>query len=218
MSTGALPTIMVRNGMAVVLAAAALVAGCRTIPPDGSRAAGAVVEDSRDVRPGLHRLGDPLEPGVDQPVIRERVPVPDPDQDVLYQLLLAELASVSRQPEVALEAWLRAMQQSGDPVVAQRTAGAALRLQREDIAIEASRRWVALDPDGLDARRTLGLLLVRAGAVDEARAQFNVVLDAPQEQAEQRMSLLGGLLARETDADADAVLALLSGLAEVQRL
>lgn len=153
----------------------------------------------------------PQDHAEDRPQVLERpAPVPE-DEDLFYQLLVAEFAGARGQLGVALDAYLRAMELSDDPEVAARATRLSLYANRDDDGIRAARRWVQLDPDELAARQALGMLYVRKGETAQARRQLREVILKAGDQAGDAIAELGAGIAREEDRD--AVLEVLRGLA-----
>ncbi|MGM0412183.1 MAG: tetratricopeptide repeat protein [Pseudomonadota bacterium] len=104
--------------------------------------------------------------------------------DVLYDLLVAELAGQFRQLEVASVHYLRAARTSGDPAVAGRATAVALFAGDEADAREAAGLWVEAAPTDTRARQTLAGLLIRAGERDEAVVQIEALLEQGDEEVD----------------------------------
>lgn len=88
--------------------------------------------------------------------------------DSLYPLLLAEFALRRGAYDVALEQYLNQAPLLRDPGVSAHTTHLSQFLQQEQAALESVRLWVELEPDNLEANRTLATLLVRRGETLEA--------------------------------------------------
>ena len=97
-------------------------------------------------------------------VVPER-PFPD---DSLYPLLVAEFALRRNNYKLALENYREQAMQLRDPGVSAHTTRLAQFLREDDVAIEASRLWVELEPEQLEARLTLANLLAKQGRSPEA--------------------------------------------------
>ena len=151
--------------------------------------------------------------GVDAPRILDPEPVPDAENDLLYQLLVAEFAGARGRVSEALDAYLIAMRLSDDPEIAGRAARIALYADREEDGLEAAHRWLDLDPDDTSARQVLAVLYVRAGRAGEARRHLReLVMRADDEaQAEELVAELAAGLGREDDRE--TVLTVLRNLA-----
>jgi len=94
----------------------------------------------------------------------EATQAPDPDSaGPLYWALVGEVARNRGDPALASRAYGRAAAASDDPRVAERATEAALAADDPQAALEAARRWVELAPEGVDPRRVLGVLQLRAG-------------------------------------------------------
>ncbi|RUM93595.1 MAG: hypothetical protein DSZ28_07650 [Thiothrix sp.] len=116
--------------------------------------------------------------------------------EMIYQLLVGEMAGKRGQVEVATEHYLKASELSSDPKIAARTARIALFSKNYDIALGAVNRWLVLEPSSEEAHQTAGILEVRMGHPQQAAEHFIVVIDQA-EHPEVSFSQLGLLLGRE---------------------
>ena len=131
-----------------LLAVSALVA-CAQQPrmPDGENGA---IQEHREVMAALPPLDD------------------DAEAELMYQLLVGEIAGQMGQLDVAVDHYTAAAMASSDPAVAERATRIALFANKREQALDGARRWVALAPASTEARQVLAALLVNAGQVDEA--------------------------------------------------
>ncbi|TVO52712.1 tetratricopeptide repeat protein [Denitromonas halophila] len=74
---------------------------------------------------------------------------------VLYGVLLAEIAGARGRVDVAVPVYLELVQLTRDVRVAQRATEVALYARRLDAAQQAAAVWVELDPESTDAKRVL---------------------------------------------------------------
>ena len=118
--------------------------------------------------------------------------------DLLFDILLGEVAGQREQLGVSVEHYLRAAEVSDDARLAERALRIALFAKQEDAALTAARRWVELAPENLEARQSLGVLALHAGVADEAYEQFEYLLSVTEDEA-QAFQGLTALLARSED-------------------
>lgn len=121
---------------------------------------------------------------------------------LLYDVLVAEIAGYRGDLDKSLDFYLEAAVKSGDPAIAERAARIALFARDYPKARRAVQRWVELAPENIDAHRTLAVLLLREGLVEESAQQLESVLSLAQMQSEQAYVLIARMLAREHDSDA----------------
>ena len=146
-----------------VLLVVMAVAGCAVSPldtappkvPDSDAVSAPVVSDAPS----------------DAPVIQRDIP-----PEVMYQLLIADIASQRGQLGVAIANYLAAAKTARAPHLAQRAARVALFAKALKPALEAASLWVELAPENPEARRMLGALLLTFGRAPEAEAQFDAYL------------------------------------------
>jgi tetratricopeptide (TPR) repeat protein len=123
---------------------------------------------------------------VEQTPVRE---VPRPPQQkltdqMMFDILLGEIAGQRGDFKVSIQHYLEAARQSRDPRVAERAMQIASFAHRYDLALVGARRWVELDPTSLDARKSLTALALEAGDMNEVVKQINYLLsvsDDPEE-------------------------------------
>ena len=133
--------------------------------------------------------------------------------ELLYEVLLGEIAGQRGVLDVSGASYLEAARNSDDPRIAERALNIAVYGKRPDIALQAARRWVELAPDNLEARQALAALALRNGQTEEAVEQFDYVLRHQAEDSAGPYQPLLTMLAREPDkARALAVMARLAEL------
>lgn len=131
----------------------------------------------------------------------EDLPVQDLTDDMMYDILLAEIAGQRGELEASVTHYLRAATEANDPRVAERAVQIASFAKQYDLALRAARRWVALDPDNVDARKTLTVLALETDDMEEVITQVDYLLshtDSPEEG----YHMATAILARDTDTKA----------------
>lgn len=122
----------------------------------------------------------------------------DSRSQLLYHLLVAEFAGNRDELETAASEYATAAKLSDDPAVAERATRVALYAEREQLALEAAERWLAVAPGSGEAQQALGLLQLRTGNIDAAFEQF--VASVPTgPNREPVLAKLGTLLAQEAE-------------------
>lgn len=149
----------------------------------------------------------------DRAEVRDVESAPPPEDDLVYQVLVAELAGTGGDVEQSLAAWRRAMSLTDDPRVAERATRLALYAEKEDVALEAAERWAQLaETPGTQLHQILGFLYLRDGRAEPARRHLREVLTAgerpPQELFQRLESALG------STRDRRAALEVISDLVE----
>lgn len=119
--------------------------------------------------------------------------------DLLYHLMVAELAGSRGDLGRAASDYLTAARLSSDPAVAERATRIALLAKREGLALAAADRWHELLPNSLEARQTVGLLSVRRGEVDKAVTALAATVQVAPGGAAQGLESLSAILSQEAD-------------------
>jgi tetratricopeptide (TPR) repeat protein len=158
---------------------AALLVACQTVSPQPEMADAAASE--KQALPSM-----PLAP------------------DVLYQLLLGEIAGHRGQLDVSVSALSRAAQKTRDPRLAERAALAALHARRPADALPNALLWVELMPQSSEAHEALAAALMEAGKPAEAQQHFEKIIelggDAGLSQSYLRIAATLGRQSNRTDA------------------
>ena len=102
----------------------------------------------------------------DGPVV-DGLPAQQLTPQILYQLLLAEIAGQRRQFGLSVPAYLDLARSTRDPRIARRSAEIALHARQFDAALEATRLWTELQPQDALAKQTLANVLVATQRLDE---------------------------------------------------
>ncbi|MDH4133732.1 MAG: hypothetical protein OEV31_02995, partial [Gammaproteobacteria bacterium] len=102
--------------------------------------------------------------------------------DVLYYLLLGEIAAHRGQMDVSVEALSRVAARTRDPRIAERATLAALFARRPQEALSNARLWSELRPQSIEAREALGAASLELGDLEGARKQFETLLVSGDEK------------------------------------
>ena len=136
---------------------------------------------------------------------KERVE-PLPKQEltgqILYQALLAEIAGQRGNFGLSASAYLDLARSTRDPRVARRAAEIALHGRNLEMALQAARLWVEIDPESSQARQMLAGLLVSANRLDELQPQVAKLLTQEGENLSDGLLRLNRLFARHPDKKA----------------
>jgi tetratricopeptide (TPR) repeat protein len=147
-----------------------------------------------------------------QSTSRPPLPVVELTTELMYKMMLAEVALQRGQPQVAVTAYLELARETHDPRIAQRATEVAWNARFLDAATEAAGIWLQAAPGNARARQVLGALLASQQKVDAARVQFEQWLASDPEHVGQSFLQLSALLARNKDRK--AVLDLVRSLAK----
>jgi len=130
--------------------------------------------------------------------------------EVLYYLFSAEIAAQRGQIALSAALYTKAAEVTRDPRVAQQATRAAYYARDNKRAIASATLWNELEPDNIEARQVLGVLLVRVGKTKDAVKHFEYVLNNGKQSERQRFMLITSLLSKEKDKQ--AALAVMSRL------
>ena len=124
--------------------------------------------------------------------------------DVLYQLLLGEIAGHRGQFDVSVSALSRAAQKTRDPRLAERASLAALHARLPAEALPNALLWVELNPLSSQAHEALAAAYMENGKPAEARQHFEKIItlggDAGLTQSYLRIAATLGRQSNRADA------------------
>jgi len=138
----------------------------------------------------------PFAPGV----ANAQATVSDADSQLLYELLVAELAIRRGELGIAAERYLRATDKTDDPRVAERATQLAVYYQQWDTAERTAKRWLSLDPKAVGAFETLAQIQLRKGEQDGAVEALSGWLSSSDNAADTFTAIVH-LLQRDPDMD-----------------
>jgi tetratricopeptide (TPR) repeat protein len=125
------------------------------------------------------------------------------DEPALYDMLLGEIALQRGDYALAAKTYLELAKQSRDPRVARRAVEVANQGKLTDLAIEASRTWLDIEPQSPAALQVLAALLISAKKVDEAEPVIDKLLSAEGVSMERGFLQLNRLLTGNPDKAAN---------------
>ncbi|MBT8420435.1 MAG: tetratricopeptide repeat protein [Gammaproteobacteria bacterium] len=117
-------------------------------------------------------------------------------KNVLYDLLVAELAGQRNQIPVATSNYLAAAIASRDAAIAKRATRIAVLAKDQKQGLQAAKLWMELDPNAMEAKQACATLLVRADRIDEAVPIIHVLINRLDLPPDQRFLVAAGLLSQ----------------------
>jgi tetratricopeptide (TPR) repeat protein len=127
-----------------------------------------------------------------------KLPQQDLSEQVLYSMLLGEIAAQRGNPAAGAQTYLELARQTRDPRIARRAVELAQLARSADIALDAAKVWHDADPESPYALRTVTVLLVNAKRVDDAEPYIAKLLQGKDQTAGGFMQL-GQLLVQNPD-------------------
>jgi tetratricopeptide (TPR) repeat protein len=150
---------------------------------------------------------------VAQPETRQPVlPNVDLSEELLFKMMLAEVAVQRGQPHIAVQAYLELARETRDPRIAQRATEVAWNARFTAAALETAGIWLQADPGSTQARQIIAALLVNQSNLAEAQPHLERWLAADRGNVGPSFLQLSSLLGRHKDKA--AVLKLMQALAQ----
>ena len=131
--------------------------------------------------------------------------------DILYNLMLAEIAGQRGQLKLAVQHYVSAAMLSRDARIAERATRVAVYARDDENALIVAKLWAELDPENIEANQVAAAMLVRKGEVDGALGFLEKVVDVARGSGKS-YQLIVSLLSRERDRD--TALAVMEKLAQ----
>lgn len=119
--------------------------------------------------------------------------------ELMYQMLVAELAGRRGRVDLAMDGYLKASRAIDDPRLAERAARLAVYAKAWDSAFEAGTRWAELEPDNVNAQRLLVGVHLRRGDVEATADAYERILELASQPFDEGAASVLTSLAREPD-------------------
>ena len=104
------------------------------------------------------------------------IPNVDLTGDLLYDILVGEIAGREGHFEVSILSLTRAAEQSRDPRLAERATKAAMYAKKYGIGLNAARLWVEISPQDMEARESLAAMYLYHNEPVKAELNFEQVV------------------------------------------
>lgn len=129
----------------------------------------------------------------------ENLPKQELTPQILYQLLLAEIAGQRGDLNFSTRAYIDLARTTRDPRIAKRAAEVAMFSRQNDAAVEAARLWAEVDPESPQAQQMLAGVLVGTNRLDEAQQHVAKLLEQEGPALPGALLRLNRLFARQVD-------------------
>jgi len=144
------------------------------------------------------------------PVARPASSTPQPEDvqyseqsgQMVYQVLLAEIALQRGDVELASKAYANLALRTRDPKVLERTVEVAGVARRFDVALEAARLWLDVDPSSKRAQQLLVSVMIMSNKLDDLAPRLVRLLEIERESLPENLLGLNRMFARNTDRQA----------------
>lgn len=148
------------------------------------------------------RLNDQMERGVPSSTLKpNEISFSVPEADIMYDILVAEIATQRGDTKVAAEFYTNAARKSNNAAIAARAVRIASFADEHQLALESAKVWVANDPDNLEGLRVLTVLYIRNGHPAEAKTTLSKMLAADPQKIARSLLHIGAMLQREATAE-----------------
>ena len=175
----------VLTGIVVLLVAACARTNTSSVTPDEPEIA---VEDTEE-RVKITRV----EP------VRPKIPL---TEDLLFKLLMAEIAGHRGLLDVSVENYLDLARATRDHRIVERAARIAVYARNDAAALAAARLWVELDPRNPDPHQVLAVMKLRSGDLEQAAAHLQDIFAYSDGEMDEKLWMIANLLGSEKDKGA----------------
>jgi len=154
----------------------------------------------------------PLQPEADVVESTEAQPVAEAEEEprfpdveltseLIYDLMLAEVARQNEHPDIATEALSRAAFATRDPRVVARATASALHAGDFPQALDMARLWVTIEPESNAANDSLAQILVALDRSDEARELFVQMIRKAEPDVASAYRRIAEMMARQKQTE-----------------
>lgn len=142
-----------------------------------------------------------------------KAPIPHYEaRDPVFNILVAEIAAQRGQTSLAVDNYLRVLEQYDSAELAERAVRLAIFDKNPELALQAARRWTELQPDNMEARQVRAALAIRTDQQQEALENLEWIIQKVGVEEKGGFLLALNLLSREENGA--TVLELLQSLRE----
>jgi len=173
----------------IVLAACTALAACAQQP---SRA-------PQDEAPAQGEAGPPRVVVAKPEPSRPPLPGVELSEELLFKMMLAEVALQRGQPHIAVQTYLDLARETRDPRIAERATEVAWNARLSSAALEAAGIWLQADPGSARARQFIAALLVNQARLADAQPHLEKWIATDRASVGQSFLQLSSLLARHKD-------------------
>lgn len=117
--------------------------------------------------------------------------------ELMYQMLIAEMAGRRGRVDLAMDGYLKASRAIDDPRLAERAARLAVYAKAWDTAREAGERWIALEPESLNAHRLIVGVYLKLADITASADSFERILELTNQPFDVGAASVLTTLARE---------------------
>ena len=169
---------------------ALLVAACAgtNVSPVTAEQPGIVVEET-DERVKITRV-EPVRPKIAL------------TEDLLFKLLMAEIAGHRGLLDVSVENYLDLARTTRDHRIVERAARIAVYARNDAAALAAARLWVELDPRNPDPHQVLAVMKLRSGDLERAASHLQDIFAYSEGEVDEKLWMIANLLGSEKDKEA----------------
>ena len=123
-------------------------------------------------------------------------------ENLLYKLLLAEIAGHRGMLDISIENYLDLAHDTRDHRIVERVARIAVYARDDDSALDAARLWVELDPRNPDPHQVLAIMKLRAGDLETATQHLQDIFAYSEGETDEKLWMIANLLGSEKNKDA----------------
>ncbi|MFK8068010.1 MAG: tetratricopeptide repeat protein [Gammaproteobacteria bacterium] len=121
--------------------------------------------------------------------------------DVLYKLMVAEIAGQRGEIDLSIENYVDLTQHIKDPALAERATRIMIYARKDKEALNAAKLWVKYDPENMEAHQVLTAMHIRNGQSDEAFETMETILQKHPEDTGNAMQMLANFLNKPEDKE-----------------
>ena len=120
-------------------------------------------------------------------------------EDILYKIMVAEIAGQRGQLVIAVENYLELARTTRDPKMVERATRVAVYARNTEVAYEAAQLWVELDPTNPDPHQILPVMSLRQKNIEETLTHLEQILKSTAGEFRQKLWMIVNMLGRERD-------------------
>lgn len=124
------------------------------------------------------------------------------DSQLLYHLMVAEIAGQRGQLDVAVQQYYQAALLSHDPDIVERAARIAIYARDDVTALKVGKLWLSLEPDSVQAYTVIATAQIKQAQYDDALKTLDHLLTLTEQRGQRGYHFIFSLLGRQHDKQA----------------
>ncbi|SEQ15795.1 Tetratricopeptide repeat-containing protein [Solimonas aquatica] len=134
------------------------------------------------------------------------------EAEAQFHVVAGEMAAGRKQPALAAQEFLQALEIVDSADLARRATALAIQGGDQDLALQAARRWLAIEPTAMDPREVIAQVSLLNNDSEETQAQAKAIIEGHAGGVDDAFKLVASILGRGGASNASTALQVMQNL------